>query len=68
MTNTLLTETVMPSGRSKKHILHAADLYEVGPHTFTDTIFFFFYLIGHTWGQYTHTWHDKIWAQREKNE
>lgn len=36
ITNTWLTETVMSSGRSKKHILHAAD-----PHTLTDTIFFF---------------------------
>lgn len=45
MTNTWLTETVRPSGRSKKHILHAADLYEVGPHTFADTIFFSFILL-----------------------
>lgn len=40
ITNTWLTETVMPSGRSKKHILHAAN-----PHTLTDTIFFSFILL-----------------------
>lgn len=39
-----LTETVMPPGKSKKHILtyilYAAGLYDVGSHTLTDNVFF----------------------------
>lgn len=37
-----LTETVMPPGKSKKHILYAAGIYDVGPHTLKDNVFFSF--------------------------